>query len=38
MIAPYNALLYFALIRLVFCIGAVIKATWNKVCKKIKKS
>ena len=34
MIVPYNALLYLALIRPVFCIGAVVKPNGNKVCKK----
>ena len=34
MILPYNALLYLALIRPVFCIGAVVKPNGNKVCKK----
>ena len=34
MIVPYNALLYLALIRPVFCIGATVKPNWNKACKK----
>ena len=34
MILPYNALLYLALIRPVFCIAAVVKPNGNKVCKK----
>ena len=35
-IVPYNALLYLALIRPVFCTGAIIKPNLNKVCKKKK--
>ena len=34
MFVPYNVLLYLALIRPVFCIGAIIKPNWNKMCKK----
>ena len=42
-IVPYNALLYLpdnillclALIRPVFCIGAIVKPNWNKVRKKM---
>ena len=34
MIVPYNTLLYLALIRPVFCIGAIINPNWNKVYKK----
>ena len=34
MIVQYNALFYLALIRPVFCIGAIVKQNWNKVCKK----
>ena len=34
MIVLYNALLYLALIRPVFCIGAIVKPNRNKVCKK----
>ena len=34
MIVPYNALLYLALIRSVFCTGAISKPSWKKVCKK----
>ena len=34
MIVPHNALLYLALIRPVFCIGALIKPNWNKAFKK----
>ena len=30
---PYNVLLYLALIRTVFCIGATVEPNWNKVCK-----
>ena len=33
MIVAYNEL-YLALIRPVFCIGAIVKPNWNKVCKK----
>ena len=29
-----NVLLYLALIRPAFCIGATVKPNWNKVCKK----
>ena len=36
-IVPYNALLYLAFIRPVFCIGAIAKPNWNKVCKKNQK-
>ena len=28
---PDNVLLYLALIRPVFCIGAIVKENWNKV-------
>ena len=31
MIVAYNEL-YLALIRPVFCIGAIVKPNWNKVC------
>ena len=34
MIVRYNALLYLTVIRPVFCIGAIVKPNWNKVCKK----
>ena len=37
MIVPYNALLYLALIRPLFCIGAIVKPNWNKERKKKKK-
>ena len=33
---PDNALLYLALIRPVFCTGAIVKPNWNKVCKNKK--
>ena len=33
-IVPCNVLLYFALIRPVFCIGAIVKPNGNKVHKK----
>ena len=36
MIVPHNTLLYLALIRPVFCIGAIVKPIWYKVCKKKK--
>ena len=36
MIVPYNALLYLALIRPLFCIGAIVKPNWSKVRKKKK--
>ena len=34
MIVPYNALLYLALIRPLFCIGAIVEPNRNKVRKK----
>ena len=34
MIVPYNALLYLALIRPLFCAGAVVKPNRNKMNKK----
>ena len=37
MIVPYNALLYLALIRPLFCIGAIVKPNRNKVRKKKQK-
>ena len=35
MIVPYNALLYLAIIRPLFCFRAIVKPNLNKVCKKI---
>ena len=34
MILPSNALLYLALIRPLFCIGAIVKPNWYKVWEK----